>query len=56
LSARSALRRIGLAIFEAQRSHAERSGELTALDEILIGVDAYSSSSGIRVQTNGPSW
>jgi len=33
--------RIGLAMFEAQRRHAERYGELTALDEILVGVDAY---------------
>jgi hypothetical protein len=33
--------RIGLAILEAQRRHAEASGDLSALDEILVGVDAY---------------
>jgi AcrR family transcriptional regulator len=32
---------IGLAIFEAQRRHAEASGDLPVLTEILVGVDAY---------------
>ena len=32
---------IGLAISEAQRRHAEASGDLPVLTEILVGVDAY---------------
>jgi AcrR family transcriptional regulator len=32
---------IALEIFEAQRRQAEASGDLRALDEILVGVDAY---------------
>jgi AcrR family transcriptional regulator len=32
---------IGLAISEAQRRHEELGGDLSALDEILVGVDAY---------------
>ena len=33
--------RIRSAIFEARRRQAGRQGQLTALDEILVGVDAY---------------